>query len=174
MRRDVVFMCTHLWVDPAPSPRRSRPRRNFHPAPGQASSMRATIPDWNGVPFRETSPCSARRSAVGLRAPRIRRSNPRSRSSPGRWRGCHAGEFTRQRFLHILNAPPEPRRTVSVAEYPGFSGFYQLYTVIHLNLAYAGFVGWGSTATFPIIRRFRRTATAVSVRAIFCGNCSRP
>ena len=56
-------MCTHLGVDPAPSPRRSRPRRNFHPAPGQASNMRATIPGWNGVPFRETSPCSARRSA---------------------------------------------------------------------------------------------------------------
>ena len=38
----------------------------------------------------------------------------------------------------------------------------------------AGFVGWGSTATFPIIRPFPRTATVVSARAIFCGNCLRP
>jgi hypothetical protein len=38
----------------------------------------------------------------------------------------------------------------------------------------AGFVAWGSTATFPIIRPFPRTATAVSARAICCASCSRP
>jgi transposase len=45
---------------------------------------------------------------------------------------------------------------------------------VHLNLAHRWFVAWGSTATFPIIRRFPRTATAVSARAISCGNCLRP
>ena len=38
----------------------------------------------------------------------------------------------------------------------------------------AGSVGWGSTATFPIIRPSPRTATAVSARAISCASCSRP
>ena len=38
----------------------------------------------------------------------------------------------------------------------------------------AGFVAWASTVTFPIIRRFPRTATAVSARAICFENCSRP
>ena len=43
---------------------------------------------------------------------------------------------------------------------------------VHLILIWpiAGSVGWGSTATSPIIRRFPRTATAASARAI----CSRP
>jgi hypothetical protein len=38
----------------------------------------------------------------------------------------------------------------------------------------AGSVGWGSTATSPIIRRFPRTDTAASARAICCASCSRP
>ena len=38
----------------------------------------------------------------------------------------------------------------------------------------AGFAGWGSTAAFRTIRRSRKTATAASVRAICCANCSRP
>ena len=45
---------------------------------------------------------------------------------------------------------------------------------VHLNLAYAGFAGWDSTAAFRTIRRSRRTATAASVRAISCASCSRP
>ena len=37
----------------------------------------------------------------------------------------------------------------------------------------AGSVAWGSTATFPIIRRFPRTVTAASARAISCASSSR-
>ena len=37
----------------------------------------------------------------------------------------------------------------------------------------AGSAAWVSTALCPIIRRFPRTATAVSARAICCGNCLR-
>src|SRR6185437_12719217 len=37
----------------------------------------------------------------------------------------------------------------------------------------AGFVGSGSTARCPIIRRSRRIAMAVSAKAICCGDCSR-
>jgi hypothetical protein len=37
----------------------------------------------------------------------------------------------------------------------------------------AGAVDWGSTPTSPIIRRFQRTVTVVSARAIFCASCSR-
>ena len=37
----------------------------------------------------------------------------------------------------------------------------------------AGFVGWGSTAMFPIIRRFPRTDMAAFARAICCASCSR-
>jgi len=48
-----------------------------------------------------------------------------------------------------LNAPPEPRRTVSVGEYPSFSGFSQLYTVIHLNLAYRWFCRLGLDGRVP-------------------------
>jgi hypothetical protein len=36
----------------------------------------------------------------------------------------------------------------------------------------AGSVDWGSMPTSPIIRRFQRTATAVSARAICCASCS--
>jgi transposase len=49
----------------------------------------------------------------------------------------------------------------------------RLYEEVHLNLAYRGFVDWGSTATSPIIRRFPRTATAASAR-VSCASCSRP
>jgi hypothetical protein len=52
-------------------------------------------------------------------------------------------------FRHILNAPPEPRRTISVGEYPSFSGFSQLYTVIHLNLAYRWFCRLGLDGDVP-------------------------
>jgi Transposase domain (DUF772) len=45
---------------------------------------------------------------------------------------------------------------------------------VHLNLATAGSVDWGSTATFPIIRPSPRTATAGFVRAISCVSFSRP
>ena len=48
-----------------------------------------------------------------------------------------------------MNAPPEPRRTVSVGEYPSFSGFSQLYTVIHLNLAYRWFCRLGLDGDVP-------------------------
>jgi IS5 family transposase len=48
-----------------------------------------------------------------------------------------------------LNAPPEPRRAVSVGEYPSFSGFSQLYTVIHLNLAYRWFCRLGLDGDVP-------------------------
>jgi hypothetical protein len=48
-----------------------------------------------------------------------------------------------------LNATPEPRRTVGVGEYPSFSGFSQLYTVIHLNLAYRWFCRLGLDADVP-------------------------
>ncbi len=44
---------------------------------------------------------------------------------------------------------------------------------VHLNLAYRWFCRLGSTATFPIIRPFPRTATAVSARAISYASCSR-
>ena len=44
---------------------------------------------------------------------------------------------------------------------------------VHLNLAYRWFCRLG-TPTSPIIRRFPRTATAVSARAICCASCSRP
>jgi transposase len=44
---------------------------------------------------------------------------------------------------------------------------------VHLNLAYRWFCRWGSTATFLTIRRSRRTAMAVSARAISCASCSR-
>ena len=37
----------------------------------------------------------------------------------------------------------------------------------------AGFVDWGSMAMSQIIRRFLRTATVVSARAICCASCSR-
>ena len=49
----------------------------------------------------------------------------------------------------MLNAPPLPRRTVSVGKYPSFSGFYQLYTVIHLNLAYRWFCRLGLDGGVP-------------------------
>jgi hypothetical protein len=52
-------------------------------------------------------------------------------------------------FHHILSAPPEPRRTVGVGEYPSFSGFSQLYTVIHLNLAYRWFCRLGLDGDVP-------------------------
>ena len=45
---------------------------------------------------------------------------------------------------------------------------------VHLNLAYRWFCRLGLEARFPIIRPFPRTATAVSARAICCGNCLRP
>jgi IS5 family transposase len=48
-----------------------------------------------------------------------------------------------------LNAPPEPRRTVSVGDYPSFSGFSQLYTVIHLNLVYRWFCRLGLDGDVP-------------------------
>jgi transposase len=44
---------------------------------------------------------------------------------------------------------------------------------VHLNLAYRWFCRRGSTVTFPIIRRFPRTVTAASARAIFCASFSR-
>jgi|ERR1700733_10208544 transposase len=44
---------------------------------------------------------------------------------------------------------------------------------VHLNLAYRWFCRLGSTARFPIIQRFPRTATAVSARAVSCASCSR-
>ena len=44
---------------------------------------------------------------------------------------------------------------------------------VHLNLAIAGSVAWGSTAMSPIIRRFPRTGMAVSGRAISYASCSR-
>ena len=48
-----------------------------------------------------------------------------------------------------MNAPPEPRRTVGVGEYSGISGFAQLYTVIHLNLAYRWFCRLGLDGDVP-------------------------
>ena len=53
------------------------------------------------------------------------------------------------KLRHILNAPLEPRRTVSVGECPGFSDFCQLYTVIHLNLAYRWFCRLGLDGDVP-------------------------
>jgi transposase len=44
---------------------------------------------------------------------------------------------------------------------------------VHLNLAYRCFVDWGLMPMFPIIRRFPRTATAASARAICCASYSR-
>ena len=52
-------------------------------------------------------------------------------------------------FRHIPKAPSEPRRTVSVGEYPSFSGFSQSYTVIHLNLAYRWFCRLGLDGDVP-------------------------
>ena len=48
-----------------------------------------------------------------------------------------------------MTAPPEPRRTVSVGERASFSGFSQLYTVIHLNLAYRWFCRLGLDGAVP-------------------------
>ena len=45
---------------------------------------------------------------------------------------------------------------------------------VHLNLAYRWFCRLGLDGDVPIIRRFPRTATAVSARAISCASCSRP
>jgi hypothetical protein len=52
-------------------------------------------------------------------------------------------------FRHSPKAPPEPRRTASVGECPSFSGLSQLYTVIHLNLAYRCFCRLGLEADVP-------------------------
>ena len=44
---------------------------------------------------------------------------------------------------------------------------------VHLNLAYRWFCRLGLDAMSPIIRRFPRTATAASARAICCASYSR-
>ena len=44
---------------------------------------------------------------------------------------------------------------------------------VHSTLPIAGSVGLGSTARCPITRPSRRTGTAASATAIFCGGCSR-
>jgi hypothetical protein len=45
---------------------------------------------------------------------------------------------------------------------------------VYLNLAHRWFCRLGLTAASRIIRRFPRTASAVSARATYFGNCSRP
>jgi hypothetical protein len=62
-------------------------------------------------------------------------------------------------------------RMLIVGYCSGSAGYAMRSTSILLT---AGFVGWGLTARFLIIRRFPRTVTAASARAICFGNCSRP
>ena len=45
---------------------------------------------------------------------------------------------------------------------------------VHLNLAIAGFAGWGWTATYPTTRPSRRTDMGGSATATCCADCSRP
>jgi hypothetical protein len=78
---------------------------------------------------------------------RPRRGLPSSTAQPRPITECWRIHQTN--FRHISKAPPEPRRTVRVGECPSFSGFSQLYTVLHLNLAYRWFCRLGLDADVP-------------------------